>query len=54
LLSVMLMGVAASLIARLLDRFGWIGWIGLLIVLRVAIEMILSGGLDVFGGRSGL
>src|SRR5580693_9081871 len=44
LFSVILMGAAAAAIARLLDRFRWIGWIGLLIVLHVAIDMIWTGG----------
>jgi YjbE family integral membrane protein len=49
LFSVVLMGAAATAISRLLDRFRWIGWIGLLIVLRVAIDMIWTGGWNVFG-----
>ena len=49
LFSVLLMGAAATAIARLLDRFRWIGWIGLLIVLRVAVAMIWTGGWGVFG-----
>jgi YjbE family integral membrane protein len=49
LLSVVLMGVAATAIARLLHRFRWVGWVGLAIVLHVAVQMILSGGWDVFG-----
>ena len=48
-LSVVLMGAAASMIARVLDRFRWIAWIGLLIVLHVAMEMIWGGGWDVIG-----
>ena len=51
-LSVVLMGAAATLIARVLDRFRWIGWVGLLIVLRVAIDMIWTGGWGVFGRLS--
>ncbi|MGE0222719.1 MAG: YjbE family putative metal transport protein [Acetobacteraceae bacterium] len=43
LLSVALMGVAADLIARMLERWRWIAWAGLLIVLIVAIEMIWRG-----------
>ncbi|MDB5460279.1 MAG: hypothetical protein JWO72_2020 [Caulobacteraceae bacterium] len=43
LLSVALMGVAASWIARLLHRFRWIGYIGLAIVLYVALHMIWEG-----------
>jgi YjbE family integral membrane protein len=49
LFSVVLMGAAAAAIARLLDRFRWVGWIGLLIVLHVAVQMIWSGGWGVFG-----
>lgn len=49
LLSVVLMGAAATAIAQLLDRFRWIGWVGLVIVLRVAVEMIWTGGWTVFG-----
>jgi YjbE family integral membrane protein len=43
LFSVLLMGAAATAIARMLDRYRWIGWIGLLIVLRVAVDMIWHG-----------
>jgi YjbE family integral membrane protein len=41
--SVVLMGVAASLIARLLDRHRWIAWLGLLVILYVALSMIWEG-----------
>jgi len=41
--SVVLMGVAASLIAKLLDRFRWVAWVGLLIILYVAGNMIFEG-----------
>ena len=46
-ISVVLMGVAASLIARMLERFRWIAWIGLAIVLYVALKMIWEGGHEV-------
>ncbi|MFT8563553.1 MAG: YjbE family putative metal transport protein [Acetobacter orientalis] len=48
-LSVLLMGIAASFIARLLDRYKWISWVGLLIVFAVAIELIVKGGGEVWG-----
>jgi YjbE family integral membrane protein len=48
LFSVVLMGAAATAISRLLERYRWIGWIGLLIVLHVALQMIWAGGWDVF------
>ena len=46
-LSVVLMGVAANLVARLLERYRWIAWVGLLIVLYVALSMIWTGGHEV-------
>jgi len=42
-ISVVLMGVAASFIARLLDRHRWIAWVGLLVILYVSIKMIIEG-----------
>jgi YjbE family integral membrane protein len=45
--SVVLMGVAASLIASLLERHRWIAWLGLYIVLYVALKMIWDGGHEV-------
>jgi len=47
LLSVGLMGAAANVIARLLERFRWISYLGLAIVLYVALSMIWHGGHDV-------
>lgn len=41
--SVVLMGVAATFIARLLTKYRWIAWVGLLIILYVAIKMTLEG-----------
>ena len=43
LLSITLMGVAASWIARLLQRFRWIGYLGLVIVVYVACHMVWEG-----------
>ena len=47
LLSVALMGAAAEMIARLLERFRWISYLGLLVVVYVALSMIWSGSHDV-------
>lgn len=47
LMSVALMGAAANLIARLLERYRWISYVGLAIVIYVAISMIWSGSQDV-------
>ena len=43
LMSIALMGLAASWIARLLHRYRWIGYIGLVIVLYVALHMMWQG-----------
>ena len=42
-LSVVLMAVASSFIARILDRHHWVAWIGFLIILYVAGDMIWDG-----------
>ena len=47
LMSVALMGAAANLIARLLERFRWISYLGLAIVIYVALSMVWSGSHDV-------
>ena len=41
------MGVAASLVARLLTRFRFLAWIGLGIVLYVSVTMIYHGSFQV-------
>ncbi len=43
ILSVLLMGAAANIIARYIDRYRWIAWIGLLVILWVALRMIYEG-----------
>jgi YjbE family integral membrane protein len=56
LLSVTLMGVAASLVARLLARYRWLAWIGLLVVLYVALRLVWDGSHEVLhqiGGVGG-
>jgi YjbE family integral membrane protein len=47
ILSVALMGIAANLIARYIERYRWIAWIGLVIIVYVAGKMILEGWHDV-------
>jgi YjbE family integral membrane protein len=46
-LSIAMMGVAASLIARLLQDHRWIAYVGLAVILYVAVEMIFRGTLDI-------
>lgn len=43
-LSIALMGLAASWIARLLDRHRWIAYVGLCLIVYVALQMIWQGG----------
>jgi len=43
LLSIALMGVAANMVANMLNRYRWIGYAGLLIVVYVALSMIWDG-----------
>jgi YjbE family integral membrane protein len=43
LMSVALMGAAANYIAKLLERYRWIAYIGLAIVFYVALSMIWHG-----------
>ena len=43
ILSVALMGVASSIIARYIERFRWIAWLGIAVILWVAVKMIYDG-----------
>ncbi len=44
---VALMGLAATFIAGLLDRYRWLAWVGLLVIVYVAARMIWEGGRDI-------
>ena len=46
ILSIGLMGAAASFIAKLLQKHHWIAYVGLLIILYVALEMIYRGAVE--------
>jgi len=46
ILSVALMGLAANFIAKYIDRYRWIAWIGLLVIVWVAGKMIYEGFVD--------
>ena len=47
ILSVILMGVAANFIAKYIERYRWIAYLGLLVILWVACKMIWDGWHDV-------
>ena len=47
--SVLIMGLAASAVAKLLERYRWIAYVGLLAIVYVALEMIWRGSHEVIG-----
>ncbi|HEX5419937.1 MAG TPA: TerC family protein, partial [Gammaproteobacteria bacterium] len=53
-LSVLFMGLAAVLIARLLGRFPWIAYVGLALILYVAVRMIVEGSGEVIQAAMGV
>lgn len=44
--SVTIMGIAANFVARLVQKYKWIAWIGLLMILYVSCRMIYDGVVD--------
>jgi len=55
--SVLFMGFAANYVAKLIQRYHWINYIGLAVILYVAANMIYEGwvgGEHVLGLRSAL
>lgn len=54
ILSVALMGVAANVIAKYIERYRWIAWFGLVVIVYVAGRMIYEGWFDVQPMMSGL
>jgi YjbE family integral membrane protein len=42
-LAVGLMGIAANVLAKYIDRYRWIGWVGLAVILFVAGRMVYDG-----------
>jgi YjbE family integral membrane protein len=47
-LSIALMGVAASFIARVLQKHRWIAYVGLLVILYVSLDMIYRGAMELW------
>lgn len=45
-IAVALMGIAANIIAKYIERYRWIAWVGLLVILYVAGKMIYDGVVD--------
>lgn len=47
IVAVALMGVAANVIAKYIERYRWIGWVGLVVIVYVALKMIWEGFYEV-------
>ena len=47
ILSIALMGLAASMIAKLLQKMPWISYAGVIIIIYVALRMIWFGGMEI-------
>ena len=43
IVAVALMGIAANIIAKYIERYRWIGWVGLVVIVYVALKMIWEG-----------
>lgn len=50
-LSVALMGFAATFVAKLLNKHRWIAYVGLALILYVALKMMYDGGKEILYGR---
>ena len=46
ILSVALMGLAANVLARVIERYRWVAYIGLAVIVYVACRMIYEGLVD--------
>ena len=51
-LSIAFMGLAAALIARLLNRHAWIAYVGLLVILYVAAKMVWDGAAELLAAAT--
>jgi len=45
--AVALMGIAANIIAQYIERYRWIAWVGLVVIVYVAGKMIVEGWIEV-------
>ena len=45
-ITVLIMGIASTFVARLIQRWPWIAWIGLALILFVAVRMLHEGWVD--------
>ncbi len=52
-ISILLMGVAATLISKLLERFRWIAYLGVALIVWIGLKMVFEDGhrlLEMYGG----
>ena len=49
-LAIVLMAFAATLIMKLLTKYPWISWLGLIVLVYVAVEMFYRGFVDIDNG----
>ena len=49
-LAIVLMAFAATLIMHLLTKYPWISWVGLIVLVYVAVEMFYRGTVDINSG----
>jgi YjbE family integral membrane protein len=54
ILSIALMGLAATFIAKLLNNHRWIAYVGLAIIVYVSLDMIYRGGIEVWPHMMGM
>ena len=52
-LSVALMGVAATFIAKILGRYPWISYVGLVLIAYVAVKMMWDGAWEIYHASQG-
>ena len=52
-LSVAFMGLAAAMLARLLTRHHWVGYVGLAVIFYVAVSMIWQGSVEIVAAAAG-
>jgi YjbE family integral membrane protein len=46
IVAVALMGIAANIIAKYIERYKWIAWVGLAVIVYVAVTMMYDGWVD--------
>lgn len=53
-LSIVLMGVAATVIANLMEKFSWIGYAGVAVIGWVALDMVYRGASEILDALNGV